>query len=1256
MRRFLQLLGALLVVGVALSGMAVNAQGRLAAGDPPVAALISVSQPDADGNVTVSGAAGAVFPAAQLAIRNLFTGDTVYALAGITGTFSATLYGPGNTPFWVSPASNIPVELHDLPGSLPGGPGTIVYGVFSQTPTPSELTTQLNIDGSFDDWDRYASASIMTDFDPVVHAFTNSNSIYLALSGTSIPTDYTRMEVLFNVNGTPHSVSLDPHGAGSGVLSRGVPALREVGTFALAASQNSAIEVRFPRAMFITQQVPTISQLKLQQIRFLQADGSELAVFPVQKDVPTVNEKDGITRLNSQVGQGSTAFTLSGTVAAGNTRWQATGRINALTFKAGDKLALEMDVQMVAPDLPAGLVGLKMIGRVRLQPVLGADGAQAAGGYDSNNGWSDTRTASGLAITNLRSDFQVAETTASANQIVRQDGKLLFPLDFNITLPDDLPEGVYVPLFEGVGQVEDGDSFHWQDNSPLGTGKQPTSQTYTRMPLTLTVGDAVEGHLLWTLFQDTPSDGSRGVLSVQDQTQYALSNRVHFDSPTYILPKSSGDANKPIAYPIEPYMLSQMPNQYAVNDTPLIPFLLPGGRLSARVTRPDGQVDDLGSSPIVQNQLSTAALDERTRFGEQSPVDVYRLTTLNTSLTSYMFQQYGAYTIDMNGTVEDVWGHRYSGGGTYNVLIAEPLHLLPGVLPGTPFEVGNAFNPGLHVAPGVAVSVTITARIYPLDGSPMIEHSIEGQANSAGIFAPADGAFTFDTPGEYVVDYEARYTDSDKRLWAGSLRSAGVIASPAGELIAHGQRGVDGVTTEPRPAWYTLNQYAPNARARLNTPYYTGDVVWLPDGRGSQLSPVVNVQDKTTRYTDWLMNNLNGYRAADGTRLSQLAIEQTLPAAYFAPKDATYAVGFKPDEAANRAYSYVSAITPAVSARQFVQGGTDGGLSFYFDADDPYNEQTGAGLNGSLPGDYLFLFGGAVVDNAEADVSSAAIYASLAVIIDGRTDTLGPRVYPPYRGQSGGGTGGPLLTSNGQPVDMFFHPTAVRPGDVLRVGDTLSVAGQVAPTLPSQVDVTITAADGSIAKQFSGLANAIGYFYDPVNDFTLETPGVYTVDIHVEHNGLTSVGVIEPPPPMGGVLGADGGRFNIYVLPQEGQVLGWNDNRTDFAIPPALPYNFRFGVPADWDNVRIYHTLSIPAQILEQGLLRPSGATLSFQYSPPLLGKAFTNLENGERGAGAAAGDTVTLTIVMQGTDSSGQLQIRSRTFTIAFDRLFTFG
>src|SRR5690606_7072732 len=121
------------------------------------------------------------------------------------------------------------------------------------------------------------------------------------------------------------------------------------------------------------------------------------------------------------------------------------------------------------------------------------------------------------------------------------------------------------------------------------------------------------------------------------------------------------------------------------------------------------------------------AEDDSLVFGTQSQVDVYRLTTLNPLYTAFTFEDYGPHTITLTGRVEDVWGNMYTGGGTYSVLVAELFDLTPAVLPGTPFEVGDTFNAGLSVAPGAAADVTIHARIYPLDGSPIIEKTISGQ-------------------------------------------------------------------------------------------------------------------------------------------------------------------------------------------------------------------------------------------------------------------------------------------------------------------------------------------------------------------------------------------------------------------------------------------------------------------------------------------------------------------------------------------------
>ncbi len=123
------------------------------------------------------------------------------------------------------------------------------------------------------------------------------------------------------------------------------------------------------------------------------------------------------------------------------------------------------------------------------------------------------------------------------------------------------------------------------------------------------------------------------MLPDEDQGSLALSNRVRFNSPIYVLPPFDTATRKPIPYPLEPYLLNEMANRYDETSPPLIPFAQPGGSLQVSVRKPDGTTDNFGSLRMTQNLLSTAAQDEHTLFGEQSPVDVYRLTTGDPRLT-----------------------------------------------------------------------------------------------------------------------------------------------------------------------------------------------------------------------------------------------------------------------------------------------------------------------------------------------------------------------------------------------------------------------------------------------------------------------------------------------------------------------------------------------------------------------------------------------------------------------------------------------
>ncbi|MCC6802474.1 MAG: hypothetical protein IT319_06295 [Anaerolineae bacterium] len=161
------------------------------------------------------------------------------------------------------------------------------------------------------------------------------------------------------------------------------------------------------------------------------------------------------------------------------------------------------------------------------------------------------------------------------------------------------------------------------------------------------------------------------------------------------------------------------------------------------------------------------------------------------------------------------------------------------------------------------------------------------------------------------------------------------------------------------------------------------------------------------------------------------------------------------------------------------------------------------------------------------------------------------------------------------------------------------------------------------------------------------------VSIEVEQAGDTSAGEIEAPAARGGVVGANGGSFPIYVIPRAAAPLPWNPLLTDSIIPIVSPYNFNFILPEDWSQMNAYYTLTTPGYIIEDGQLRINGRNFTYQYTAPLQSRAFPNLENDGR-SGSYIADVRTLTFVATGIDASGEFQIRSRTFTLMHDRLIT--
>src|SRR5207244_1770420 len=139
---------------------------------------------------------------------------------------------------------------------------------------------------------------------------------------------------------------------------------------------------------------------------------------------------------------------------------------------------------------------------------------------------------------------------------------------------------------------------------------------------------------------------------------------------------------------------------------------------------------------------------------------------------------------------------------------------------------------------------------------------------------------------------------------------------------------------------------------------------------------------------------------------------------------------------------------------------------------DQYGLQVGAGPAGDLPNDFKFEYGGIVLRGPALAQPQYDIYGALFILVPD-SDPSGTRVFPPFQGNGGGPSGGPLFQLKGKNIDAFVHLTSVRPGTVLETGDTFSIAGAVAPALPGLVSATITLPSGAVVRQ-SGRANRVG--------------------------------------------------------------------------------------------------------------------------------------------------------------------------------------
>lgn len=819
------------------------------------------------------------------------------------------------------------------------------------------------------------------------------------------------------------------------------------------------------------------------------------------------------------------------------------------------------------------------------------------------------------------------------------------PLTLTFEVPPDVPDGIYMPMIFLPPPPEDtiaSDQMQqmviWYDFDPQ-----------IKLP-PIVVGNPVPPRIPWVLMGNALLNGHRGVPAREDQGQFAMPTRVVTPPHQVVLPRLNDRTGQPIAYPLEPGSpwLSQTDRRQP--NPPWVPLALPSGQLMVQVQRPDGTVDTLGPAPLRQSSIRTpstpggAPIDH----GTGQIADLFHLATMDEAF-AYQFDQYGPHTISLNGTVDDIFGNAYPITGTYDVTVAQLLDLDPAQLPTMPYVQGDAFAPGLHVFPPVPADVTVTVtHLTNSDPAQTTVKTFSGRANRFGYFQPPLGDdFVFQTPGEFRVDYSASYQHPDGTLWAGTMTWGNVVEGTATRIEAHGRRGMDYEDNriDDMPAWFEVNNLPENKIGIENYyPYFSGDIHWGSGeaGPGDSIHSIITIKDLTPDGMIYNVLRQHAERARvefrwpprmeDTTRMT--ALEQRI-AIGEAPLFITTRTGqdaaVYPEQIDLWGYWYGSSQRPDVRVREIIS--EDGMGTAYWRFDDTYGYQIGESAEGDLPGDLKWEFGGAVLRAPDQGLAEYAAYSSLWVLLP-PGDPIGARVTPPFQDATGASiNGGPIMTLNGEDIDMLFLPKSIRPGDLLEVGDVIAFSGHVGPPLDSRVTVTITAPSGaSVSREWH--ANKIGWLYDPTFNLVAEEPGRWTVDVQVVHDRpYVGNGVVPQSHNTGTVLGTSG-QYAFYVVPAATprlEILGPQSGLITWPEHRVEPITFEGIAPAG--TTAIHYTVHDKGVVMDQGAVTPdANGGFAITYDARALHETFPFLSlTAREGLWEGLADEVTINVLAEG-------------------------
>jgi hypothetical protein len=672
------------------------------------------------------------------------------------------------------------------------------------------------------------------------------------------------------------------------------------------------------------------------------------------------------------------------------------------------------------------------------------------------------------AVTNRfgATDFRtpVDEFQAVLLPVPDNNGLYQYTFKINTRLPDNLPPGIYrIRMDYGITIKKrylslNGDTFAYR---PFANTVYPyiAIQSYLYSPPIRASGVYVTGQQIdaakiqpripWIILGNYNSNGYSGVVADEDKGRFALSPRTLIPDDV-ILPLYAPDNKTRLSYSLEPQFPADTIDTYSN-----ISWNYTRGAVSINVTGPDGKTTSLGTASFVGKT-------------GQWP------TTRNPAFTAWKPSSYGYYTVNETGWIEDTWGNRYEGGGTYHFWIANRMTLATATFQGQAYPVGSKYGKDVAFDPAVPAYVQVTATLYPnSDQSKVKSISYSGNASIGGVYGAAQGMqpFTLDTPGEYCAHVLARYTDQEGNLWVSVMTHAGVVYPTDSSIVARGKKltakGKLVDEGDTNLEGYIDTQDVAHLQ-HINYPFKSGDVLLIAsDHKGAdKIEPVLTYEN-----------------ASDPAPYDPNL--QTIGATNLKIKTSNgYSPHLFPEYITDWAYYYAGAPRPGFMSR-FIVGESMVRAPYWPVSPNSFGGQINASSNGDLPGTIYRLIGGVVVRKQNAAPAYAGYLSNGFILPPGTNNN---RVIAPGSEE--------LLGADGTKSRVFLVST--RPGMIYETGAPFTPVAQIDPILPVTVTYTLMYPDGrKVVSQ--GQGDQFGSWAG--TKCILDIPGKYHYNIVADWQG-----------------------------------------------------------------------------------------------------------------------------------------------------------